>query len=91
MARLKVDFKLNRAGVREMLRTLDPLVDATAEQVADAVRARYPGLPVTVARTDTDRDAATVAIAHPSGAALQLTDGALTRAAAAVGLEVHTS
>lgn len=75
-------------------------VDALAEEVADNVRSQnhmvegIPGdvaLPVKVRVYETDRARASVILAHPSGLAVQAKHGALTRAAAAAGLEVKSS
>lgn len=70
-----------------------------AEKVADNLRSQghmvegIPGeiaLPVRVSVYETDRARASVTIAHPSGLAVQAKHGALTRAAAAEGLEVQS-
>lgn len=72
-------------------------IKALAEQVADNVRSQgimvegEPGdiaLPVTVTEQTTDRARASVALAHPSGQAVQAKHGALTKAAAQAGLQV---
>ena len=74
-------------------------VNQLAERLADAVRAQgirvegEPGdvaLPVEVHEQTTDRARAQVAITHPSGKAVQAKRGALTKAAASVGLRVKT-
>ncbi|HET8581768.1 MAG TPA: hypothetical protein VFL65_00840 [Jatrophihabitans sp.] len=84
-------FKLDHKGVRELLRSDDyaHAVDEVARQVADAARSRVPAdMPIEVSSYKTDRRAARVTIAHPAGAAEQAKHGALTAAAAAVGLDV---
>lgn len=86
-------FKLNHRGAREALRTLmADEINARAEQVANVVRQQLAAAgedaEVTVTPYTRDRQAATVAIADPNGLALQASLGALTRAAASVGLEV---
>ena len=73
-------------------------VNQLAERLADAVRSqgiRVEGgneilLPVEVREQTTDRARAQVAITHPSGKAVQAKRGALTKAAASVGLRVKT-
>ncbi|UAJ16187.1 hypothetical protein SEA_MALIBO_10 [Gordonia phage Malibo] len=83
-------FRLNRRGVSELLKTqAGEVVNEAAEQI----RAQVAGLvdddiEVTVQPYTTDRGAAAVTIADPQGMELQATTGALTRAAAQVGLEV---
>lgn len=47
-------------------------------------------LPIVVDEYTTDRRAASVTIAHPAGLAAQAKYGVLTKAAAAVGLEVRS-
>lgn len=86
------DFRLDRKGVGEILKTqftqqVSDLAEAIADNVRDIVD---PGVDVEVEVFTTDRAEGSVAIADPDGLALQATDGALTRAAAAVGLEVRT-
>ncbi len=81
-------FRLDRKGVGEILKhQCGPAVDEVAERVAADVRSRH-GVEVEVASYTTDRGAASVTIVDPQGMRLQASDGALTRAAAAVGLEV---
>jgi hypothetical protein len=72
-------------------------VKAAADAIAENVRAQgirvegTPGdveLPVEVRTSVTDRAKASVSIAHASGAAVQAKHGALTKAAAQVGLDV---
>ena len=84
-------FRLNRKGVREILRNqCGPAVDEAANAIAAQVLSRYPDLPVEANPYTTDRRAAGVTIADAKGLNLQASDGALTRAAAAVGLEVKS-
>lgn len=94
--------KLDRRGVGELLRSaqMHRTVQAAAEAVANNVkeqnitvgdkdggRHEYP-LPVEVSMTTTDRAHAVVALAHPSGLAVQAKHGALTKAAGQAGLDV---
>ncbi|MGB3301781.1 MAG: hypothetical protein WBA98_03745 [Gordonia sp. (in: high G+C Gram-positive bacteria)] len=84
-------FRLNRKGVAEVLRSqCGDAVNALAEQVAAAARSEIgdDSVPVEVNQYTTDRGAAAVVIAHPSGAELQARGGVLTRAASSAGLEV---
>ncbi|MDX3027477.1 hypothetical protein [Streptomyces scabiei] len=86
-----VEFRLDRASVREILKgeSVRELVDATAAEVAAAVRAQLPGgVEVRVDSYATDRAAASVVIADVRGMAWQARDGILTRAAGSAGLEV---
>lgn len=74
-------FKLNYKGGGEVLKQLAaPHINAIARQVADQI-----GEDATVEEYTTDRAAASVAVP----AERQAKDGALTRAAAAAGLEVR--
>lgn len=88
---------LNQAALARLLesREIKDACTALGEQVADRVRTQgidvehIPGdidLPVGVFENS---EGVAVIIAHPSGLAVQAKDGALTRAAAALGLEVH--
>ena len=97
------NVKLNHAGVAALLKSgeMADMVNAAAEEVAANVRAQgqtvggFEGdngdiaLPVKVTPYTTDRAAATVALAHPAGIAVQAKHGALTKAAAAAGLDVQ--
>jgi hypothetical protein len=87
-----VEFRLDRAGIREILRS-DPVrevIDAKAEEIATAVRTQIPGgVEVRVDSYTTDRAAAAVVIADVRGMAWQARDGVLTRAAGSAGLEVR--
>lgn len=91
-----MEFKLDRAGVGEILRSAEmaAVVDDLAEQLAAQVRAGISD-PDVAAAVDvdsyvTDRAAAAVTIVHPAGMALQARNGVLTRAAAAAGLDVRS-
>lgn len=89
-------LRLDSGGVAAVLKSgaVASAVTAAADQVADQVRGqgRTVGndddLPVVVDTYTTDRAAASVTLAHPAGLAVQAKHGALTAAAAAVGLEV---
>lgn len=96
------NVKLNHAGVAAILKSgeMAALVNGAAEEIAANVRAQGQkvgalegsgeiDLPVTVSPTTTDRAHASVALAHPAGIAVQAKHGALTRAAAAAGLDVR--
>jgi hypothetical protein len=97
------NFTRNSAGLARILRStqMHRLVQDAAEEVAANVKAqgikvgdRDGGpheydLPVEVSVTTTDRAHATVILAHPAGAAVQAKHGALTKAAAEVGLDVN--
>lgn len=84
-------FRLNRAGVGKILKSNEVAskVTGVAERIGAAVRSQVgPDVLVRVDPYTTDRGAAAVVIADQHGAAMQASDGALTRAAAAVGLSV---
>jgi hypothetical protein len=86
-----VDFRLDYAGVREVLKGPDirQVIDGLADEIADNVRALVPaGTTVEVRRYTTDRGAATVVVADVRAMAWQARDGILTRAAGFAGLEV---
>ena len=82
-------FRLDRRGVGEVLKSqgTTQLINTVAAQVRDAVDVD-DDVEVTMEPYTTDRGAASVAIEDPRGLELQATDGALTRAAAKVGLDV---
>ncbi len=93
------NVKLNSSGIANLLESpeMHRLVEKVADEIAYNVRGQgvrvegIPGdieLPVKVSVTTTDRARATVVLAHPSGIAVQAKHGALTKAAAAAGLEV---
>lgn len=97
------NIKLNSAGIAAIAKSgaVRALVDAAAERVAANVEAQGIGvgdkdggsreipLPVKIGNTTTDRAVASVMLAHPAGIAVQAKHGALTRAAADAGLDVH--
>lgn len=64
-------------------------VDELAARIAAAVDTGSVDAPVKVTSYTTDRATAVVAIAHPAGMAIQAKHGALTKAAASVGLTVR--
>jgi len=83
-------FKLDHAGVREILNS--PEAQAACMELANQVAGNVSvkdGVDVTVTPSRTDRAGAHVTIAHPGGLAMQAKRGALTRAAASVGLTVR--
>lgn len=87
-----VDWRLDTAGVREVLRGQEvrDLIDGKAQEVADNVKALVPaGTAIEVRKYTTDRGAATVVVADVQAMAWQSRDGILTRAAAFAGLEVR--
>ncbi|MFD8596970.1 hypothetical protein ACFV1L_18410 [Kitasatospora sp. NPDC059646] len=91
MARQRVTFELDPAGIREVLRTpeVKAMVDGAAEQIARHVQAEVPaGVEVEVRAYTTDREAATVAVPDRRAMGWQARDGILTRAAASIGAEV---
>ena len=75
-------FRLDRAGVAEVLKSAE--ATALMNETARAVAANI-GEDAEVSEYTTDRRAASVSVP----AEMQARDGALTRAAAAVGLEVR--
>ena len=95
--------KLNRSGVGAILRSAEMhrTVQDAVEKIAANVKAlnikvgdRDGGaheydLPVTTDVGTTDRAHGVVTLAHPAGEAVQAKHGALTKAAAAAGLEVR--
>jgi hypothetical protein len=86
-----VDFRLDAAGVREVLKgpELRGVIDGLADEIAASVKASVPAdVVVSVRRYTTDRGAATVAVEDVRAMSWQAKDGILTRAAAAAGLEV---
>ncbi|MEU9470422.1 hypothetical protein AB0D78_28160 [Streptomyces avermitilis] len=87
-----ISFRLDRDGVREILRGPEArrLVDTTAGEVAANVRALIAaGTSVDVTSYTTDRAAAAVAIVDVRGMGWQARDGVLTRAAGLARLEVR--
>ncbi len=86
-------FRIDRKGVREILNRAETaaVVREMAEEIADNVRQIVgDDVEVVVESYQTDRSAAAVTIADARGMEYQATNGALTRAAAAVGLEVRS-
>lgn len=86
-----IDFRLDAAGVREVLKSeeMHAVINGLAHGIRDNVQAQVPsGVLVTIRPYSTDRGAAAVTIEDVRGMAWQARDGVLTRAAAAVGLEV---
>ena len=86
-----VDFQLDHAGVREILKGPDirQTIDGLASEIAANVRALGPsGTPIEVRGYTTDRGAATVVVADARAMSWQARDGILTRAAGFAGLEV---
>lgn len=84
MAKVKLDYE----GVGKILtQACRPAMNRLAAAVAAEVDVP-DDVPVVVRPYTTDRAAAAVTIAHPSGVVRQARDGALTKAAARVGLEV---
>ncbi|QLF83988.1 hypothetical protein SEA_UPYO_9 [Gordonia phage Upyo] len=82
-------FKLDRRGVGELLKgPLGAAANAAAEQIASSIRADHPDLEVDVEAYTTDRGAASVMVKDSRARELQVREGLLTKAAAAVGLEV---
>lgn len=91
MARSSVEFELDSAGVREVLRSPEvrTMVDEAAQAVAGQVRAAVPAPEsVAVHPYATDREAARVTVADRRAMGWQARDGILTRAAGAIGAEV---
>lgn len=87
-----VDFRLDSAGVREILRGQEvrDLIDGKAQEVADNVKVLVDaGTRIEVRKYTTDRGAATVVVADVRAMAWQARDGVLTRAASFAGLEVR--
>lgn len=95
MAELHLNFKalLNAPGVAHATKI-------KADQIANDIRSQNirvgamegsgeMDLPVEVSLGTTDRPRANVALAHPAGRAVQAKYGALTKAAARAGLDVH--
>lgn len=82
-------FRRDNRGIAEILKTqFKDETHALAEQIAANVRAQKPDADVVVDDYMTDRAASSVTIRDVRGKLWQVRDGVLTRAAAAVGLEV---
>lgn len=73
---------------RENLTALAPQLQAKAQAVASSVDGDVP-VTVTMKTDRHGRPVALVTIAHAKGLAMQAKSGALTRAAASQGLDVH--
>lgn len=85
-----MDVDLDHAGIAQLLKSapMQSLVRDAAEQIAGNVN--VPAIDgVVVDEYSTDRAAASVTIRDPRAALWQARDGALTRAAAAIGVEVR--
>lgn len=83
---IRTRYRIDSKGTVEMLRTNPrPAVTEAARQIA----ARIDG-DVAVDEYTTDRAAAAVTLREPTALLRQARDGVLTRAAAAVGLEVRS-
>lgn len=94
MAKSSARFELDHVGMEEILKSagMTAMVNETTEKLAANLRGLLPdGVDVDVVGYSTDRGAASVAIAHPSGRARQLREGSLTRAAGMMGLTVRSS
>ena len=98
-----MSITLDKAGLAAIAKSAEvrQVVDDAANRIADEVRGQnievgaFKGggkipLPVDVRKETTDRASAAVVLAHPAGIAVQAKHGALTKAASAVGLEVHS-
>lgn len=98
------NIRLDHKGLAQILQSeeMHHLVQETAEQIGRNVEAQgitvgsFKGgtgeipVPVEVDVTTMDRAHGRVTLAHPAGIAVQAKHGALTKAASAVGLEVHS-
>lgn len=87
-----VDFRLDSAGVREILRgpEVRQLVDGKAQEVAANVRVLVPaGTVIEWRGYTTDRGAATVVVADRQAMGWQARNGILTRAAGFAQLEIR--
>lgn len=100
---MATNLHLSDSGIKGVLNSeaVARFVDRAAEAVAERVREHVgwdglvsgiPGsdeMPVTVKAYTSDRERASVFLAHPAGLAVQAKHGALTKAAADLGLEVN--
>lgn len=86
---MAIDFKLDRAGIKQLLKSpaLAPVVHAQAEAIANGL-AVPSDADVVVDDYVTDRVASSVTIRDVRAKGWQAQRGVLTRAAASVGLEV---
>ena len=91
--------RLDSNGIGDLLKSsamrsaVDKAANAVAENARDQGHTVESGeaLPVTVTSYTTDRAAASVALAHPAGVAMQAKYGVLTKAASDAGMEVKGS
>lgn len=91
MANANVKVRIDRRGLGRVLKDdLGAAAAKKAHEIADDIRTSYPDLAddVDVEEYVTDRGAASILVANSQARELQVRDGLLTRAAAAVGLEV---
>jgi hypothetical protein len=81
------NVRLDHKGIAELLKSpaILALMNEAAHKVAEAAREHVKGSPVPVHEYTTDRGAASVSVLAP----FQAHHGALTHAAAAVGLEMR--
>lgn len=81
-------FELDYAAIGVILRS--PEVRAAITELANQVVANLnaEGEPVVIRQYTTDRAAVAVSIESPKGLLMQVEDGVLTKAAAAVGLQI---
>lgn len=83
-------IRLDSGAIEQILKVeMRAPITAIAQEIASNVSTGSVDARVTVKEYTTDRAAAAVTIAHPAGLAIQAKYGALTKAAAAVGLEVR--
>lgn len=83
----KSSLRLDPGGLNKALQALAPQIEAVAKKVADGVPSAQTGVQMGLDRTG--RPVAMVAITEAKGLAIQARTGALTRAAAAQGLDIH--
>ena len=93
MARNKVRLNSRQVEAEMKSQAMRRELDSLADRIAAGVRSQNitvsdGALPVEVREGTTDRARAQVVLAHAAGLAVQAKYGALTRAAAQVGLEV---
>jgi hypothetical protein len=84
---------MDRKGISQLLKSeaVGRLATEQAEAVAANIRSSHPDVDeVDVQPMTTDRARAVVMVKDPRGMELQITEGILTRAAAAVGLEIKS-
>lgn len=85
-------FRRDSKGIAQILKTeFREEINRCARAIGDEVQSAIGNdIEVEVREYTTDRSAASVVIADPRGLEMQATTGALTRAAAAVGLDVRS-